>query len=72
MMSPGIAETGVGGVVAGWYTGFIPAVEGVIDMAGKVKPKSKELEDALRILKEAYEKIKSDPVYYGPWAEEKK
>ena len=67
MMSPGSVETGAGGAAANWYTGFMPAVEGVIEEAEKKKHKSEELIEALRILTETYNEITSDPVYYGPW-----
>lgn len=67
MMSAGSVEIGAGGAAANWYTGLMPSVEGVIEEAKKKKHKSEELIAALRILTETYNKITSDPVYYGPW-----
>ena len=67
MMSPGSVEMGAGGAAAGWYTGLMPSVEGVIQEANSKKHKSEELKEALRLLTETYNSIISDPAYYGPW-----
>jgi hypothetical protein len=67
MMSPGGVELGIGDVAATWYTGFIPAVESIIEEAKTVKNPSTQLQIALCHLEKAFNDIKTDPVYFGPW-----
>lgn len=73
MMSPGIVQTGNSNTFNGWYANFIPAVEQVIKDAEKKekKHKSTKLREAIKKLKDMYNKIANDPAYFGPWSDKK-
>jgi len=66
MMSPGMVEQANAGFAASWYSGYMPQIKEIIE---QYKDSDK---GAVKALQKYYKKIKTNPVYSGPWKDKKR